>query len=102
MNIFKAKIAPIFLIAFAAGSMSISASVDTSGDSGSVDPSPGDNTLSFKADLFSGKFTYAVPIEVPPGRQGAQPRLALGYNSGGGNGWCGVGWSLDVGSIQRD
>ncbi len=43
-----------------------------------------------------------MPIAVAPGRQGAQPALALVYNSSGGNGWCGVGWNLDVGFIQRD
>lgn len=58
--------------------------------------------MSFKTDLFSGSFNYSVPIQVPPARQGAEPSLALGYNSSGGNGWCGLGWSLGVGSIQRD
>src|SRR5262249_4129356 len=37
-----------------------------------------------------------------PGRQGAQPTLGLAYNSAGANGWCGLGWALDVGYIQRD
>jgi len=39
---------------------------------------------------------------VAPARQGAEPKLALGYNSGNGNGWCGVGWGLEVGFIQRE
>jgi YD repeat-containing protein len=42
-----------------------------------------------------------VPILVPPGRSGIQPNLNLTYNSYQGNGWIGVGWNLDVGSIQR-
>ncbi|MBI3852883.1 MAG: hypothetical protein HY298_21725 [Verrucomicrobia bacterium] len=58
--------------------------------------------LNFQPDLFTGRFTYTVPIVVAPARQGAQPQLALGYNSGNGNGWCGVGWGLEVGFIQRE
>ncbi|MFA6542992.1 MAG: toxin TcdB middle/N-terminal domain-containing protein [Limisphaerales bacterium] len=59
-------------------------------------------TLNFQADLFTGRFNYSIPIIVPPARQGAEPKLGLGYNSSGGNGWCGVGWGLEVGFIQRD
>jgi len=59
-------------------------------------------TLNFQADLFTGRFNYSIPIVVPPARQGAEPKLGLGYNSAGGNSWCGVGWGLEVGFIQRD
>jgi YD repeat-containing protein len=41
----------------------------------------------------SGAWTYSVPIKVPPFR-GVEPRLGLNYNSSGGNGIYGVGWSL--------
>jgi RHS repeat-associated protein len=79
-------------------------SVDQSSSTGVV-PSGGGgggDSLNFQADLFTGRFTYGIPIKVAPGRQGAEPKLTLGYNSASGNGWCGVGWSLDVGYIQRD
>lgn len=50
---------------------------------------------------FSGDAVSQIPIEVPPGRNGIQPNLALTYSSNGGNGWLGADWSLDMGSIQR-
>ncbi len=58
--------------------------------------------LNFQTDLFTGRLAYQIPIEVPPARQNTQPSVALGYNSGGGNSWCGMGWSLDMGYIERD
>src|SRR5215510_14463062 len=34
----------------------------------------------------TGAFTYTIPVDVPDGRAGVQPRLSLVYNSGAGNG----------------
>jgi hypothetical protein len=51
--------------------------------------------------IFTGSATTSVPIVVPPGRGGIAPNLALVYNSAMRNGWIGVGWDLDMGSIQR-
>jgi RHS repeat-associated protein len=48
-----------------------------------------------------GIATVALPIEVPPGRHGLQPAIALGYSSGAGTGNAGFGFQLDIGSIQR-
>jgi RHS repeat-associated protein len=47
--------------------------------------------LSVSAD---GAAEYVIPFQLPPGRAGLQPRLALQYNSRKGNGSFGVGWSL--------
>jgi YD repeat-containing protein len=67
------------------------------------------------ASLFNGSFTYQVPINVPPGRNGMQPGLSLSYSSGKllgrtGNGYenrgsgpIGDAWSLDgLMSIARE
>jgi RHS repeat-associated protein len=53
-------------------------------------------------DLFTGAFTYRIPLEVPPGRNGLQPKLALVYKSSNGKGWIGKGWELEIGSIERN
>lgn len=50
----------------------------------------------------SGAMTYNVPIEVPPGRNGAQPQMAITYNSLGGNGVMGMGWGISgLSSLTR-
>ncbi len=47
----------------------------------------------------NGTANMNYPIEIPAGRQGMQPNLAVSYNSGGGNGWLGVGWDISIPSI---
>lgn len=42
-----------------------------------------------------GAAVYGIPIILPSGSSGVRPELAIGYNSQGGNGLLGVGWSLD-------
>jgi RHS repeat-associated protein len=58
--------------------------------------------LNFQTDLFTGRFGYSVPIEVAPARNGSEPDIALRYNSASENGWCGNGWDLEFGYIQRE
>ncbi|HEX8793942.1 MAG TPA: FG-GAP-like repeat-containing protein, partial [Polyangiaceae bacterium] len=41
-----------------------------------------------------GRAHYHVPIWVPPGRAGIEPELSLDYDSAGGGGLAGEGWSL--------
>lgn len=52
-------------------------------------------------DLFTGTMSYSIPIEVPPGRKGMDPGLALTYRSSNGNGVVGMGWEMEVGAIER-
>jgi hypothetical protein len=75
-----------------------------SGPPPSQRPGPSDlpGQLDFQTDLFAGRFGYHIPFDLAPGRHGSTPSLALAYNSANANGWCGVGWDLDLGYIQRE
>jgi RHS repeat-associated protein len=55
-----------------------------------------------KVDLFTGSFGYSIPIACAPARNDSEPNLALGYSSAEENGWCGMGWKLEIGSIERN
>ena len=58
---------------------------------------------SSNVDEAMGAASYAYPIEVPAGRLGVQPELALRYSSDDGlRGGVAVGWTLDVPVIERD
>ena len=43
--------------------------------------------------------TY-IPLQIPAGRSGIQPKLSLNYNSQSGNGPLGMGWSISTGFPQ--
>jgi hypothetical protein len=51
----------------------------------------------------NGAMSYSYPIAVPPGRQGAQPSLALTYSSQSPiYGGIAAGWTLQVPMIYED
>src|SRR5438034_996616 len=56
---------------------------------------------SFEPQLNTGTSSYGVAIAIPPGRAGLQPKVHLAYNSGTGNSFVGLGWSLEIPCIKR-
>jgi hypothetical protein len=42
-----------------------------------------------------GAAVYTLPLDVPPGVAGVEPKLALVYNSQAGNGLLGIGWRIE-------
>ncbi len=55
----------------------------------------------FSPDLHTGTGNFTVPIALPPGWNGFQPQLNLGYSTGSGNGYFGLGWSLCIPGVMR-
>ena len=55
----------------------------------------------FEVNAFNGAASFSIPIPLSSGRNGFSPNLALAYNSGNGNSPFGIGWSIDIPSIQR-
>ena len=49
----------------------------------------------------AGAVRETVPVVVPPGRRGIEPRLDLAYSTGNGNGFFGLGWTLSLPGISR-
>ncbi|HET8661435.1 MAG TPA: SpvB/TcaC N-terminal domain-containing protein [Micromonosporaceae bacterium] len=68
----------------------------------SASPASGVNLIAPPVANDTGDATLSYPIQVPPGRQGLQPRMDLSYDSGGGNGWVGLGWDLAVPTVTVD
>jgi hypothetical protein len=61
-------------------------------------------TTTDMVDLYSGDFNYNIPLLSVPGPNGGYP-INLAYHSGVGMeqeaSWVGLGWSLNVGAINR-
>jgi len=67
-----------------------------------ADPSANINVIQPPSANNMGNANLGYPIVVPPGRQGMQPQLGIQYNSGGGNGWLGLGWDLSIPQVSID
>ncbi|MGD9213104.1 MAG: SpvB/TcaC N-terminal domain-containing protein, partial [Desulfobacteraceae bacterium] len=60
--------------------------------------------LSYNVPEFAplnGSVRHVIPLTVPPGRNGIQPKLSLTYDNTIENGLLGVGWKLELGEIRR-
>jgi virulence plasmid B protein/glycosyltransferase TcdB-like subunit of Tc toxin len=42
-----------------------------------------------------GAAQYSIPVRIPPGVGGMEPKISLSFNSMAGNGLAGVGWSIE-------
>ena len=83
-----------------AAAMHVACVLGTAFISGLVVPPPAQaqTVAGFTPGSFSvtpnGAASYSIPIQVPPGVAGVEPKLALSYNSQGGN-VLGVGWVME-------
>lgn len=64
-------------------------------------PSPSSNTLAIDVSVQSGSAINGFSVVVPPGINSIQPQMNLLYGSNQNQGILGVGWSMDLGSIER-
>ncbi len=67
-----------------------------------ADPSARINLIAAPQATNTGDAGMSYPLELPPGRQGLAPQLGLQYNSAGGNGWMGLGWSMSTQEVSID
>lgn len=62
-------------------------------------------TTNQMVDLFSGDFTYNIPLMTVPGPNGGYP-INMAYHGGIGleqeASWTGLGWNVNVGAINRN
>ncbi len=67
-----------------------------------ADPSAGMSLMQPPSISQTGEAAISYPLNIPAGRQGMQPSLALTYSSDAGSGWLGVGWNISVPSVSVD
>ncbi|MFD6070716.1 SpvB/TcaC N-terminal domain-containing protein, partial [Amycolatopsis lurida] len=67
-----------------------------------ADPGAGVNLIAPPSANSSGDARMSYPLEVPKGRAGLEPKLAVTYSSAGANGWLGVGWDVAMPAITVD
>ncbi|MEN8135138.1 MAG: SpvB/TcaC N-terminal domain-containing protein, partial [Thermodesulfobacteriota bacterium] len=67
-----------------------------------ADPSAGINLIEPPQANNKGDAQLTYSLEVPPGRNGMQPQLAVSYDSSRSNGWMGIGWDIPLQAISID
>jgi hypothetical protein len=55
----------------------------------------------FQVNAANGTSSFSIPLPLSPNRNVFTPQMSLSYNSGVGNGLFGIGWDIDLPSIQR-
>lgn len=67
-----------------------------------ADPTTGINIIQPPTASQKGTANIMYPINIPAGRGGMQPQLALQYSNDGGSSWVGYGWNLSMPAITLD
>lgn len=67
-----------------------------------ADPAAGVDLVQPPQANNQGDAEVSLPLSIPAGRGGMQPDLTLNYSSYNAEGWVGLGWSLDPGSVDVD
>jgi RHS repeat-associated protein len=67
-----------------------------------ADPTSNVNLIEAPQANHTGTASLSYPIVIPSGRHKMQPDITVAYNSGGGNGWLGLGWDLALPAISID
>lgn len=65
-----------------------------------VQPTAGMNLMSPPQVTQTGEANINYPLELPPGRKGMMPQINLSYNSDAQSGWVGLGWNVNLPSIN--
>jgi RHS repeat-associated protein len=66
------------------------------------DPTAGMTIIQPPVANSDGAAHLTFPIDIPPGRNGLQPKIELEYSSDGGNGLLGMGWSYPLHAVEVD
>jgi len=67
-----------------------------------ANPTAGVNLINAPSANNTGNASLGYPLSLPAGRNGMQPQVSISYNSGGGNGWLGLGWNLQMPAVSID
>lgn len=67
-----------------------------------ANPAAGMNIMQPPGISRTGEAAISYPLQIPAGRKGMQPQLALSYNSDAGSSWVGYGWNIGIPSISVD
>lgn len=67
-----------------------------------ANPAAGMNLMSPPEVSHTGEASIHYPLDIPQGRQGMTPQLALTYNSDAGTGWMGMGWNISIPQVSID